>query len=203
MAASCGVLGESSKCQARSRAAVGLSWPLSPVSQPCPSSPRAGIPGERQHSPCACALTSSAQSARSPTPSPVPGPRPAASPGSAAGTGSGSGSGSESAAPPAAPGREQAAGDGQSTVQGWGLGSGVFCMAQLPTFNWVQMFSHCSFTERLCTTLKSQAQKTLMAKTAVELLTLSRKERDTLQRGEGHQGLGLGEGEGWHCHRCC
>lgn len=79
----------------------------------------------------------------------------------------------------------------------------MFCITQLLTFNWVQMFSHCSFTERLWITLKSQAQKTLMAKSPVELPTLSRKEQDTLQRGKGHQGLGLGEGESWQRHRCC
>lgn len=85
--------------------------------------------------------------------------------------------------------------------QGWGLG--YFALSSSSTFNWVQMFSHCSFTERLWITLKSQEQKTLMAKSPVELLTLSRKERDTLQGGEGHQRLGLGEGEGWQCHGCC
>lgn len=41
--------------------------------------------------------------------------------------------------------------------------------AQLLTFSWVRMFSHCSFTERLWITLKSQAQKTLMARSPVEL----------------------------------
>lgn len=85
--------------------------------------------------------------------------------------------------------------------QGWGLG--CFALPSYSTFNWVQMFSHCSFTERLWITLKSQEQKTLMANSPVELPTLSQKEQDTLQAGEGHQGLGLGEGEGWQCHRCC
>ena len=52
-----------------------------------------------------------------------------------------------------------------------GPGSAGPTLARLLTFSWVQMFSCCSFTERLWITLKSQAQKTLTARSPMELPT--------------------------------
>lgn len=50
-------------------------------------------------------------------------------------------------------------------------GAGRAGTNRLLTFSWVRMFSHCSFTERLWITLKSQAQKTLTARLPMELPT--------------------------------
>lgn len=51
----------------------------------------------------------------------------------------------------------------------WGVQEPI--PAPLLTFSWVRMFSHCSFTERLWITSKSQAQKTLTARSLAELPT--------------------------------
>lgn len=199
---------------------MGLSLPPSPVSQPCPSDPRAGDPRARGSTHRVHVLQEEVHSqhrARHGAQSQGPGQQhhqavPQAL-GAALGVGAGASlhqqllqeSSDRAARPTLGPEQGSVLAAGPRGVmdkaQGWGLG--CFALLSSSTFSWVQMFSHCSFTERLWITLKSQVQKTLMANSSVELRTLSRKERDTLQRGEGHQGLGLGEGEGWQCHRRC